>query len=90
MNRFAKLTLAAAATLSLASLAALPAKAEDVSVSLKGKSAEQIKADLYAAASVVCEDAGMKSSVVTDGFSTCVKLVYEDALKKTPTIALPK
>ena len=78
MNRLAKLTFAAAA-LSLGALAALPASA-DVVVSIKGKSPEEIKTDLRAAAGVVCVESGFRSGIMTT-FSSCVDMVYEDAIK---------
>ena len=86
MNRFAKLTFAAAA-LSLTAMAALPASAADVTVSLKGKSAAQIKADLRAAAEIVCNQD--YSRTLLGGFSSCVQSVYEDALAQVPAVAMP-
>ena len=85
MTRFAKLTLAAAA-LSLTALAAMPASAADIVVSVKGKTPAQIKADLRAAASVICNEESYRTTLGT--FTSCVDLVYEDAMSQLP-VALP-
>ncbi len=87
MTRFTKLTFAAAA-LSLGMLSALPASAADVVVSLKGKSAAEIKTDIRAAAEVVCRDAHDHKTLL-GGFMSCVDAVYDDAMQQIPTVNFP-
>jgi F420-0:gamma-glutamyl ligase-like protein len=88
MTRFANIAFAAAAALTLGALTAMPANAADVTVSLKGKSSEQIKADLMAAAKVVCKDTDMTHSLL-GAFPTCVEIVYEDAVAQLPSVKTP-
>lgn len=79
MNRFAKLTLAAAA-LSMAALSAVPASAEVV-VSLRGKTAEQVTAEIQVAALKICRDAGR---VPLAQLSACTTDVTQDAMNQLP------
>jgi hypothetical protein len=79
MNRFAKLSLAAAA-LSLAALSAMPASA-DVVINLRGKSAEQVKAEIHAAATDICRaDAHMPLA----SLNACVDGVVQDTKNQLP------
>lgn len=80
MNRFATMTLAAAA-LSLSALSAVPASA-DVVVSLRGKTADQVTAEIQAAAMKVCraEVARMPLSTLT----ACAADVAQDTMAQLP------
>ncbi len=86
MNRF-KLTLAAAA-LTLGALSAMPASASDIVVKLNGKSATQIGNELHAAATRVCRDELLKSSLVD--MTSCIEFVFNDAVAQLPpTVVVP-
>lgn len=86
MNRFAKLTLAAGAALTLTAFAN-GASAMDITVPLKGKSAEQIKADVRAAATTICRDSFR--DVLLGQLATCVEMVYDDAMTRVPAVMMP-
>ena len=87
MNRFAKITLAAAA-LSLTALSAVPASAADVVVKLGGKTPAQISTELSQAAARVCRDQALKATV--GSLSGCIDFVYNDAVAQLPaTIVIP-
>jgi hypothetical protein len=87
MNRFAKLTFAAAA-LTLGALSAAPASAADVHVKLAGKSPDQIGAEIHKAATRVCRDEMLKATMIS--ISDCIEFVYNDAVAQLPpTIVLP-
>lgn len=88
MNRFAKLSLAAAA-LTFSALSAAPASAADVVVKLGGKSPEQISVELQKAASRVCRDELLKSTLVD--LTDCIEFVFNDAVAQLPpSIVIPK
>lgn len=87
MNHFAKLTFAAAA-LTLGALSAAPASAADVVVKLGGKSPEQISTEIHKAATRVCRDELMKSTLVN--LTDCIEFVFNDTVAQLPpTIVLP-
>jgi hypothetical protein len=77
----------AAAALSLTALAALPASATEITVSLQGKTAAQIKADLRAAAEVVRKTD--YSTTLMGGYASCISAVYDDALAQAAAVAMP-
>jgi hypothetical protein len=81
MNRFAKLTLAAAA-LSLTALSAVPASAADIVVSLRGKSASQVASEIQVAALKVCRDEVARAPL--SSLMTCTVDVAQDAMSKLP------
>ncbi len=88
MNRFAKLTFAAAA-LTLGALSAAPASAGDIVVKLGGKSPEQISLELDKAAKSVCRDELLKATLIN--LTDCIEFVYNDAVAQLPpTITIPK
>jgi hypothetical protein len=87
MNRFAKLTLAAGAALSISAFAALPASAMDILVPIKGKTTEEIKTDIRAAAVTICRD-GFRDALLGQ-LATCIEMVYDDAMTRVPTVAMP-
>ena len=88
MNRFAKLTFAAAA-LTLGALSAAPASAADVVVKLAGKSPSQISTELQQAAKSVCRDEVHRSPLID--LTSCIDFVYNDAVAQLPpTIVVPK
>lgn len=88
MNRFAKLSFAAAA-LTLGAMSALPASAADVVVKLGGKSPSQISVELEKAAKTVCRDELAKSSLFN--LTDCIEFVFNDAVAQLPpTIVVPK
>ncbi len=80
MNRFAKLTLAAAA-LSLTALSAVPASAEVV-VSLRGKTADQVTAEIQVAAVKVCR--AELARVPLSSLSACAADVVQDTMSQLP------
>jgi hypothetical protein len=81
MNRFAKMSLAAAA-LSLTALSAMPASAAEIVVSLRGKTANQVSTEIQAAALKVCraEFARVPLSTLT----TCAAEVAQDTKNQLP------
>jgi hypothetical protein len=81
MNRFAKMTLAAAA-LSLTALSAVPASAADIVVSLRGKTAEQVATEVQAAALQVCRDEYARAPLST--VVTCASTLAQDTLNQLP------
>lgn len=81
MNRFAKLTLAAAA-LSLTALSAVPASAADIVVSLRGKTADQVTAEIQVAAVKVCR--AELARVPLSSLSACAADVVQDTLSQLP------
>lgn len=88
MNRFVKLTFAAAA-LTLGALSAAPASAGDIVVKLGGKSPEQISTELEKAAKSVCRDEMLKATLVN--LTDCIEFVFNDAVAQLPpTIVIPK
>jgi hypothetical protein len=88
MNRFAKLSFAAAA-LTFSALSAAPASAADVVVKLAGKSPDQISTELQKAAVRVCRDEMLKATLVN--ITDCIEFVYNDAVAQLPpTIVIPK
>jgi hypothetical protein len=88
MNRFAKLTFAAAA-LTLGALSAAPASAGDIHVKLAGKSPEQIGIELQKAATTVCREEALKASL--GNITNCIDAVFNDAVAQLPpTIVVPK
>jgi hypothetical protein len=87
MNRFAKLTLAAGAALSISAFAALPASAMDIVVPIKGKSAEQIRTDIRTAAATICRE-GFRDAPLGQ-FASCIEQVYDDAMTRVPRVAMP-
>ena len=80
MNRFAKMTLAAAA-LSLTALSAVPASAADVVVSLRGKTADQVNAEIQVAAVKICREANRAPLAQ---LLACTNDVTEDAISRLP------
>ena len=87
MNRFAKLSFAAAA-LTLSALSAAPASAADVVVKLSGKSPAQISAELEKAASRVCRDEVTRTALID--LTSCIEFVFNDAVAQLPpTIVVP-
>ena len=80
MNRFAKLTLAAAA-LSLTALSAVPASAADVVVSLRGKTADQVNAEIQVAAVKICREA---TRAPLTQLLACTADVAQDAINQLP------
>ncbi len=88
MNRFAKLTFAAAALI-MGALSAAPASAGDIVVKLAGKSPEQISLELDKAAKSVCRDELLKATLIN--LTDCIEFVYNDAVAQLPpTIVIPK
>ena len=88
MNRFAKLTFAAAA-LTLGALTAAPASAADVVVKLAGKSSEQISTEIQKAAKSVCRDQVQRSTLID--LTSCIEFVFNDAVAQLPaSIVVPK
>jgi len=81
MNRFAKMTLAAAA-LSLTALSAVPASAADVVVSLRGKTADQVNTEIQSAALKVCRDEFAR--VPLSSLIACTAGVAQDAMNQLP------
>ncbi len=81
MNRF--LTLLAAAT-----LIAAPAAAQSMRISLAGKSAEQIHADISSAAKTVCARAVAGSSFEREAYASCYKFAVSDAVARAGSPAL--
>ncbi len=79
MNRFAKMSLAAAA-LSLTALSAVPASAADIVVSLRGKTAEQVSAEIQVAALKVCR--AEVARVPLSSLMACTADVAQDALNQ--------
>jgi predicted transglutaminase-like cysteine proteinase len=87
MNRFAKLSFAAAA-LTLTALAAAPASAADVVVKLGGKTPAQISAELEKAAKSVCRDEVQRTTLID--LTSCIEFVFNDAVAQLPpTIVVP-
>jgi hypothetical protein len=87
MNRYAKLTFAAAA-LALSALSAAPASAADIVVKLGGKTPDQISAELEKAATVICLE--QKFAPVLMSLTNCVDAVFNDAVAQLPpTIEIP-
>jgi len=80
MNRFAKMTFAAAA-LTLGAMSALPASA-DIVVSLRGKTAQQVSAEIHAAAVSVCRQEALMSPLVDR--AACVAGVIDDTMAQLP------
>ncbi|WP_309643665.1 hypothetical protein [Phenylobacterium sp.] len=76
MIRIALLTAAAAITF------AAPASAAEIRVSLVGKSAAQIDADLTRAARTVCMRATFGETLVTDAYGRCVRATLKTAQAK--------
>ena len=62
MNRFAKLTFAAAA-LTMGALSAAPASAGDIVVKLAGKKPDQISTELERAATRICREEALKATL---------------------------
>ena len=81
MNRFAKMTLAAAA-LSLTALSAVPASAADIVVSLNGKTANQVSAEIQTAALKVCRAESTRMPL--SALMTCTAEVAQDAVSQLP------
>jgi hypothetical protein len=81
MTRFAKITLAAAA-LSLTALSAVPASANDIVVSLRGKTADQVTSEIQVAALKVCR--AEVARVPLSSLMTCAADVAEDAINQLP------
>ena len=87
MNRFAKLSFAAAA-LTLTALAAAPASAADVVVKLGGKTPAQISAELEKAAKSGCRDEVQRTTLID--LTSCIEFVFNDAVAQLPpTIVVP-
>ena len=81
MNRFAKMTLAAAA-LSLTALSSAPASAADIVVSLRGKTADQVATEIQTAAMKVCRAEFARVPLTT--LTTCAAEVAQDTMNQLP------
>ncbi len=81
MNRFTKLTLAAAA-LTMTALSAVPASAADIVVNLRGKTAEQVSTEIQTAALKVCR--AEVARVPLSSLMTCASDVAQDAMNQLP------
>jgi hypothetical protein len=81
MNRFAKTFLAVAA-LSLTALSAAPASAGDIVVSLRGKTADQVSAEIQIAALKVCR--AEVARVPLSSLIACTADVTQDAISQLP------
>jgi hypothetical protein len=87
MNRYAKLTFAAAA-LALGALSALPASAADIVVKLAGKSPAQISTEVRTAAKTICKEDVARWTQID--MNSCIDFVFNDAIAQLPpTIVIP-
>lgn len=80
MTRFAKIALAAA--LSMTALSAVPASAADIVVSLRGKTADQVSAEIQMAAVKVCRAEAPR--VPLSSLVACTAGVVQDTMNQLP------